>query len=347
MRWRARIGVWVAGALAATGPIAARADEPVPIAIASQAGRYGSLPLFIASEKGWWEAVGLKATVTIFAAASDPLAEQSWDVGAVGPMAALIGADSEGLFTVGVADDESDANVVMARPGEVDAIFKDPALLKGKTLLLQPGSTAEYAALGCLAKWRLRRADLHVVADEPVEIVAGFAQGEDRIAALSAPDSYALFENGGGITVCSGKDADAVIPGGFVARAQFAADHPALVARFLAVALHAIVWEKAHRDETIGLMRRFYQDNGVALADDDLAKEIDSRPTFTLAEQLQLLDRSKGGISTADDWYGKLAAYVVSTGAIQAPPLGASFLTDRYLKWADGDATLKGFVEGE
>ena len=44
-----------------------------------------------------------------------------------------------------------------------------------------------------------------------------------------------------------------------------------------------------------------------------LEQEIDTRPTFTLAEQLKLLDRSAGK-STADQWFGQLAEFLKSVG---------------------------------
>ena len=343
----ARICGWIAVALAVTAA-PALAGEPVPIAVASQSGVYASLPLFIASEKGWWEAVGLKPVLLRFGGSEFQLEETGWDVGQLDPLAALrAAADDAELLTVGIADDESDANVVMARPKEVETIIADPAAIKGKTLLLTPGSTAEYAALACLARWRVKREEVHVIAREQPDIVTSFAAADDGLAALTAPDNYTVFEAGAGITVCSGKDAAAAIPGALVARAAFAAAHPERVARFVAVVLHAIAWQKTHRDETIALMRRYYEDNGVYLGEDSLAQEIDTRPTFTLSEQLQLLDRSKGGVSTADGWFGRLAAYLLSAGAFDAPPLGQSYLTDRYLKWAAGDPALHAFVDGE
>lgn len=343
---RGAIGGWLGVVLVVmTAP--AVADEPVPITIASQPGFYVSLPLYIASQKGWWEAAGLKPLILHFGSPAFQLEDQGWDVGELGALAALRAAADFELLTVAIADDESDANVVMSRPSEVAAILKEPTVLKGKTLLLSPGSTAEYAALACLARWRLQRGDVRVVATDPADIVAGFAAADARIAALTAPDNYIVFEKGEGITVCSGKDAGAYIPGALVARATFAAEHPERVARFVAVVLHTIAWQKAHRDETMELMRRYYRESGIALNDDSLAREIDTRPIFTLAEQLQLLDRSKDGVSTADLWFGKLAAYLLATGVFDAPPLGESFLTDRYVKWAAGDPALRSFVEGE
>jgi len=346
-----RITGWIAAVLlAAPATATAAAGEPVPIMVSYQQGLYGSLPLYVATEKEWWTAVGLRPSFVTFPADGEQLgagADQVWEVAATAPLSAILGADRFGLLTVGIADDASDASVVMARPKEVDAIFKRPAFLKGKELLATPETTAEYVARACLAKWRLQPEDMHVVAVDPADILAHFADRDGRIAALSAPDDYALFEKRAGITVCSGKNAGVMIPGALVARADFAGDHPERVARFLAVFLHAVAWQKTHRDETLALMRRFYSGYGIRLSDDDVAKEFDTRPTFALPEQLKLLDRSHGGVSAADGWYGRLSAYLVSAGAVQAPPLGESFLSERYVRWVAGDPVLKAFAEGE
>ncbi|MBV9859354.1 MAG: ABC transporter substrate-binding protein [Alphaproteobacteria bacterium] len=341
--------LWAALALAVAA-MPARADEPVPIAIGAQQGLYGSLPLFVASEKDWWAPAGLLPEIVTWPSAAEQLVaggDQIWDVAVTDPLSAVLGADRFGLMTVGIADDESDANVVMARPKLVDAVFKNPASLKGKTLELPPDTTAEYAALGCLSRWRLKRQDVRFVALDPARILAGFARGEDRLAALAAPDNYRLYAAGAGITVCSGRDAEAVIPGALVARSLYAAEHPERVARFLAVIFRAIAWEKAHRDETLALLRHFQARYLLSFGHDVLNREVETRPTFTLAEQLQLLDRSKNGVSTGDAWYARLAAYAVAAGLVQAPPIGDSFLTDRYVRWVDGDPALKALVTAE
>jgi len=337
---------WLAALSASPSPCA-QAEELAPITIAAQAGLYRSLPLFAASENGWWPKAGLQPLVTHFEDETYLLDDPGWDVAVVGPLTALVGAAREGLMTVGIADDESDANVVMARPAAAETILDRPATLKGKTLLLTRDTTAEYGARRCLARWRLNPEDVRIAARPPGETGLAFADGAGDLAALTAPASYAVFERGAGITVCSAKDAGAVIPGALVARKEFAERHPERVARFVATVLHAVAWEKTHRGETLDLMRRYYRDAGIELGDAILAREIETRPLFALDEQLKLLDRSGDGVSTADGWFGRLAAYLLSVAAIEAPPLGQSYLTDTYVKWADADPLLHGLAVGE
>ena len=53
------------------------------------------------------------------------------------------------------------------------------------------------------------------------------------------------------------------------------------------------------------MMKEFYEKSGVILPDKYLAREIDTRPTYGLDEQIKLFDRS-GGMSDVDKWFTKL-----------------------------------------
>ena len=117
------------------------------------------------------------------------------------------------------------------------------------------------------------------------------------------------------------------IPGALVVRRAYAEQNPDKVAAYLAVYLRAIAWEKTHRDETIKLMKEFYQKTGVNLPEKYLAREIATRPTFTLDEQIRLFDRA-GGKSDVDKWFTKLGEYLKGTGTLQEAPDPHAFATD-------------------
>ncbi len=259
---------------------------------------------------------------------------------------ATLGAQRFDILTIGITNDESTGNAVMARKSEVDAIRKNPGELKGKQLLLTTNSTGEYAALACLAKWGLGPQDMQMVNLNQQEIISAFATGTGALAGVWAPNIYTLEERTGAQLVCSGSDAGVTIPGTLVVRRAYAEQNPDKVAAYLAVYLRSIVWEKAHRDETIKLMKAFYQKTGVNLPEKYLAREIDTRPTFTLQEQLKLFDRA-GGSSDVDKWFTKLGEYLKSTGTLQEAPDPRNFATDSYLKRVAADPKLKAFAEAK
>jgi NitT/TauT family transport system substrate-binding protein len=335
-----------AWALVAGSAISAAAQEAA-IGVSYQPALYWSLPYYIASQKGWWKEVGLDPQFSTFPSGAPQMAaagSKSWDVGGTGSAPATLGAQRFDILTIGITNDESTGNAVMARKDEADAIRKDPQRLKGKQLLLTTNSTGEYAALACLAKWGLGANDVQIMNLNQQEIISAFATGTGALAGVWAPNIYTLEERIGAQLICSGTDVGVTIPGTLVARRAYAEQNPDNVAAYLAVYLRAIAWQKSHRDDTIKLMKEFYQKTGVMLPDKYLAREIDTRPTFTLEGQLKLFDRSRGA-SNVDEWFVKLGQYLKSTGTLQEAPQPKNFATDEYLKRVVADAKLKAFAE--
>jgi NitT/TauT family transport system substrate-binding protein len=335
--------------LVAAFPVGLKAQQLTSIGVSYQPAVYWALPYYLASEKGWWKEVGLDPQFTTFPSGAPQMAaaaSKSWDVGGAGSAPATLGAQRFDILTIGITNDESVGNAVMARKNEADAIKHNPASLKGKQLLLTTNSTGEYAALACLAKWGLGAKDMQLVNLNQQEIISAFATGTGALAGVWAPNIYTLEERTGAQLICSGKEAGVSIPGALLVRRAYAEQNPDKVAAYLAVYLRAIAWEKAHRADTIKLMNEFYRKTGVMLPEKYLAREIDTRPTFTLPEQLKLFDRS-GGSAEVDTWFSKLGEYLKSTGTLQETPDPRSFSTDAYLKRVANDPKLKDFAEGK
>jgi NitT/TauT family transport system substrate-binding protein len=338
-----------ATALALPGIRPATAQNLTAIKISYQPALYWALPFFIAGEKGWWREAGLQPEFSTFAAGAPQvaaLAARAWDAGGTGSAPAVLGAQRFGMLTVGITNDESQGNALVARRGDVERLRANPASLRGQQILLTTNSTGEYAALSCLEKWGLSRRDVTLVNLGQAQIISAFSSGNGVLAGVWAPNIYTLQERAEGVVICSGKDAGAVVPGALVMRADWARENPGHAASYLAVYLRSIAWQRANRAETIALMRRFYEQGGVTLPEQYMAAEIDTRPTFTLDEQLRLLDRSAGA-STADGWFAKLADYLRSTGTLTATPEPRSFLTDDYLKRIADNPRLRAFATAQ
>lgn len=336
-----------AATLLAVPPAPVAAQATAPIKVSYQPSLYWAVPFFIASEKGWWREVGLAPEFSTFAAGAPQvaaLAARAWDAGGTGSAPAVLGAQRFGMLTIGITNDESRGNALVARRSDLDRIRANPQVLKGQQILLTTNSTGEYAALACLQSWGLTRRDVTLVNLGQAQIISAFTAGNGLLAGVWAPNIYTLQERAQGEVICDGKQAGATVPGALVARADWVREHPDRAAAFLAVYLRSIAWQRANRDETIALMRRFYVQGGVTLDDRYLATEIDTRPTFTLEEQLRLFDRA-GGRSTVDGWVTRLGEYLVSTGTLQQAPEPASFVTDEVLKRVVADARLRAFAE--
>jgi ABC-type nitrate/sulfonate/bicarbonate transport system substrate-binding protein len=335
-------------AIAAAALTGAAAAQPAltEIKVSYQPALYWALPFYIATEKNWWAEVGLKPVFSTFPAGVPQIAasaSKSWDVGGTGSVPAVLGHVRFGIKTIGITNDESAGNALLARKDVADKFAKDPASIKGQTIVLTANSTGDYAVQSCLKKWGIAKADVTIKNMGQAEIISAMSSNNADLGGLWAPNIYTLEEKAGGKLLCSGKEGGAVIPGALIARGDYAEQNPENVAKFLAVYLRAWKWANAHKPEAIAMMRKFYEQGGVTISDASLKKEFDTRPTFDLTQQLAKMDRARGN-SDVDAWFGQIAIFMRGTGAIQTVPLPADFVTDTYMKRVQSDAKLREFA---
>ncbi|WP_326541189.1 ABC transporter substrate-binding protein [Pseudorhodoferax sp.] len=334
-----------AAVMTMTTTLPAAAQAPTPIKVSYQIA-YWALPIYVATEKNWWAEAGLKPEFVVYPAGAQQIAgaaSRSWDVGGTGSPPAVLGSQRYNIVTIGLTNDESATNALVARPDKIAAIRANPAQeVKGKQILLSPNSTGEYATVACLQKWGLKRNDVNVVPLAPAQLVSAYTGGNGLLAGTWAPNTYTLGDQVGAETICSGKDAGALVLGALIARKEFAQQNPEAVTRFLAVYLRAVNFQKNNPAEFMSSLRKFFEANGIKLKDAHLNAEM-ARPIFPLAEQLQMLSRANGA-SVADAAFEALSGYLKSVGTISEVPDPKGFITDEYLKLLDGNPTLKAFA---
>jgi len=338
----------VAMLCAGTASFAARVDaaELTNIKVTYQPALYWALPFFVATEKGWWTAAGLAPEFVVFPAGVPQMAaaaSKSWDVGGTGSVPAVLGYKRFGVEVIGITNDESQGNVLMASKARYDAVKSNPAALKGQTIVLTSNSTGDYAVQACLKKYGLTKADVTLRNMGQAEIISAVSSGNADYAGVWAPYDYTLEEKAGARVLCSGKDGGASVPGALVARGEYAKEHPEAVAAFLAVYLRAWSWMKANPDQAVTLMKKFYQDGGVTISDTSMQKEFATRPTFDLKQQLAAMDRSHGP-SDADQWFTRIAQFMRSSGALAAVPDAKDYIDDSLMKRVQSDPKLAAFA---
>lgn len=340
-----RTAAAIAVALAAlTGVSSVASAEKVRI---SYQPLYWALPFFVAAERGYWKEAGIEPEFSVFPAGPQQIAAaQSWDLGGTGGPPAVLGAVRMGLLTAAIQTDESAVTGTVARADQADAILKDPASLKGKQLLVTTNSTGEYSALACLKKFGLSREDVQIVNLAPAQLISAYSNGNGAIAASWAPFVYVLQEKSGAKEICNGRTADAFVSSNFIVKPEYAKEKPEVVAKALAVYLRAVSWMRKNPDETLVYLKKFNDQNGVSLSQEFLVIDRDRRTTYTLSEQLDVYDRTKGP-SKFDKWSNGLAQYLVGTGTLKELPDPKSYLDDRFLKMIDKDPKLRAFANGE
>ena len=313
------------------------------IKISYQPALYWALPFYIAAEKGWYAELGLKPVFSTFPAGVPQIAAsaaKSWDVGGTGSVPAVLGAARYNLLTIGITNDESFGNALLATAKTADGFVKNPASIKGQTVVLTANSTGDYAVQSCLAKWGLKKSDVTIKSMGQAEIISAMSSGNADLGGLWAPNIYTMEEKTGAKLICSGRDAGAIVPGALIVRADYAKEQPQNVAKFLAVYLRAWKWMNAHQPEAIAMMKTFYEQGGVTISAASMKKEFDTRPTFDLAQQLKIM-RSGGDV---DGWLTKIGEFMKANGTFAEAPAVNKFVTDEYLRIVDGDAKLKAFA---
>ncbi len=345
-RYTRRSSIALAAAAAALLALPATAQPLTEIKVSYQPALYWALPFYVASEKGWWAELGLKPVFSTFPAGVPQIAaaaSKSWDVGGTGSVPAVLGHVRFGIKTIGVTNDESAGNALMARKEVADKFAKDPSSIKGQTIVLTANSTGDYAVQSCLRRWGLAKGDVVIKNMGQAEIISAVSSNNADLAGLWAPNIYTLEEKAGGRLLCSGKDGGVVVPGALIARGEYAEQNPENVAKFLAVYLRAWKWMGANRTEAVAMMKKFYDQGGVSVSDASLRKEFDTRPTFDLAQQLARMDRTRGN-SDMDVWFGQIAVFMRGTGAIQSVPAPADFISDSFMKRVNADPKLREFA---
>lgn len=335
------VGITLAGAT-----LGASAQQLTEIKVSYQPALYWALPFYVATEKGWWAELGLKPSFSVFPAGVPQIAAsaaKSWDVGGTGSVPAVLGAARYNLLTIGLTNDESVGNALLATGAKAEGFIKNPASIKGQTIVLTANSTGDYAVQSCLAKWGLKKSDVTVKSMGQAEIISAMSSNNADLGGLWAPNIYTLEEKAGAKVICSGKDAGAIVPGALIVREEYAKDQPQNVAKFLAIYLRTWKWLNANRKEGIAMMKKFYEIGGVSISDASMSKEFDTRPTYDLAGQLNIMNRTRGN-STVDGWITKIGDFMKAGGTLPEVPAVGKFVTDEYMKMVDRDPKLKEFA---
>jgi NitT/TauT family transport system substrate-binding protein len=328
----------------ALAPHAAAAQTAINVSY--QPAVYWALPFYVATEKGFWKEGGLAPQFSVFPAGAPQVAAaqaKSWDVGGTGSVPAVLGAARSGLSMIGISNDESKGNALMASASRYDSVKADPKSMKGQKILLTTNSTGDYAVRSCLKKYGLSNSDLQFVNLGQAQIISAISSNNGDLVGVWAPNIYTLEEKVGAKIVCSGADAGATIPGTLVVRTEYAQEHPDLVAKVLAVYLRAWGWIEKNPKEARALMKKFYADGGVEISAKAIDEEFETRPIFLLDDQLRILNRSKGA-SEVDDWMGKIGTFMTEVGTLSRAPATKDFITDKYMKMVSEDPKLKAFA---
>jgi ABC-type nitrate/sulfonate/bicarbonate transport system substrate-binding protein len=327
------------------------ANEPAKemvIAVSHQPALHG-LPTYMAMQKGWDKAEGIKIDFQLFMSGppqNEALASNLWQVGAEGSVPAMLAAIRYGAYIIAISNDESETNDLWVRPNspilkvkganpKYPDIYGSAATIKGKTILLTTASTGHFAVIATLKALGLSEQDVKLVHMEQTQAVAAFEAGQGDIVQLWAPIDY-IGEKKGWKKISSGKRAGAVVPGAVVASKKAFEDNPQLVAKWLKLYMRGIAEMKANPTESAKMLDAYYKEHGVTLDEKALSQEFSLRPLFDTKEQLALFAKKNGGPSQVEQWMSDLADFFVQQGRITPAEkdkfMQGNYINDKILK---------------
>jgi ABC-type nitrate/sulfonate/bicarbonate transport system substrate-binding protein len=349
-RWIGMLAASLVLVLGATSPIVAQdvTGQAFPLRVSQQPHRW-ALAWYLAREKGWWKALGVDATMSMFSSGAPQVAagaSGSWDLGGAGDIPAVLGAARYGLLTIGIAAEEPAINTIMASKDKADQYIRDPSLIKGKTIPVATNSTGHWAASTCLEKkFGLSPDEYRFINLSASEINAVLSSGQYDISMVWSPNTYLLASTIGAKVICTGKDVGLPITSNLLAMPSFAGKHPDVVAKFLAIFLRSVAWERAHPQQTIEHLGALYRSVGVNISSEYLSRELHDRVTLTLAEQLKIFQPGPAGTSEVARWSDQVADFMKSVQIIKSAPDVKKYVTEKYLLMVDNDPKLKAFAE--
>jgi ABC-type nitrate/sulfonate/bicarbonate transport system substrate-binding protein len=349
-RWIGMMAALLVSILGAASPTAAQGTtgQAFPLRVAQQPHRW-TLPWYLAREKGWWKALGIDSTMSMFSSGAPEIAagaSGSWDVGGAGNIPAVLGAARYGLLTVGIADEEAAIVTIMASKDKAEQYIRDPSLIKGKTIPVATNTNGHWVASTCLEKkFGLKPDEYRFVNLSPSEINAVLSSGQYDISMVWAPNTYLLASTIGAKIICNGKDVGLPLTSNLLAIPSFADKHPDVVAKFLSIYLRSVAWERAHPQQTKEYLGALYKSVGVNISSEYLTQELRHRPMFTLAEQLKIFQPGPGGTSEVAQWSNQVAEFMTSAQIIKSAPDVKKYVTEKYLLMVENDPKLKAFAE--
>jgi NitT/TauT family transport system substrate-binding protein len=254
---------------------------------------------------------------------------------------------SQGIETIGISNDESATNALVATVAGLAAW--PPASIADTPIALTANSTGQYAVEACLVSEGFDLMDTNFVFEEQSGVLDALADGSVEYGGLWAPNLYLFLESSpGSHIVCSGLTGGAIIPGGIMIRNEFIQTEfgQTTALKALAAWMRGIEFIKNpdNRAQLLSYMETYYASYNVSISMSAMEQEIDLRPLYGLDEQLELMKRQNGAPSTVDGWYDKVSSFLLNNGVLTEIPEGSSYISDSYMAAIDADPELRAFA---
>jgi NitT/TauT family transport system substrate-binding protein len=301
---------------------------------------------YAAVKEGFFKEVGLDTKSSVFQSGAPQVAagaSGAWDIGGGGDLPSLAGGARYGLLTVAFADTESRGNVLIATAGLAKKAAADPKALKGQVVVWPTNSTGQWVGQTCLRKkFGLSDSEYRAINLSPGAINNALSSGKYHLAGTFDPFDFLLSAKVPAKVICTGEDVGIHVTSNLFVTPEYAKAHPGAVAKFLAVYLHTVEWEKSHPKKFYKLAGQFYAANGLKLAPKYVKLSITHRKFLSLSQELSLFQG--GDKSKAAEWMRETNEFARSTGVVRKLVDPKSYMTDAYLIRVERTPQLRKFA---
>ncbi len=310
-------------------------------------GEHEAFPAWFAKKTGLDRQAGATLEMLRFATGADLVGEErafDWLVGACGALPAVASNLSGDLEIIGIANDESMANAVLARAddpvfadggaGSLPGVYGSAERVRGKTILCPRTTSAHYLLDRWLNALGLAEKDVDIRFMAPRKALGAFRSGYGDFLVLWSPELREALRDGLRVVARSDQcGAPQMIL--LVAPAKAAARSPEDVSAILRLYLQAAARLQAMPpQEVAALYRQFCHEwAGVELSQEEALEELRQHPMFTRQQQLELF-----GGNAPDSELGRRLAAVREFARRNGEPArdgAAARLNDAYLRAAE------------
>ncbi len=290
-----------------------------------------SFPVWLAKKQGWDKEKGMNIITTVYGSGNEALEDFSvnnWAIGGLGAIPTLRGAKDGNMLVIALANDESDANAVIVRPGSpilnkkgvassYPNVYGSAVDIRRKSFIVTPLSSSHYTLIKYLEVLGVSPREVDVKFIDQALGLLSFEHAKADAAVFWAP--YTFMASGKGyVTASTAYDVNARLPIFIVVNKAYAEQYPEITKNFLAIYMRGIHWLlNAPRADVVKEMQTYYKDVfGLDYSETMLDLNFNVFKLFNLAKQKELFAAGKNGVSKVQAWQESIAQFVLNYGSV-------------------------------
>ncbi len=326
-------------------PLPAKAAEQVQTA---WIGEHEAFLVWYAKQQGWDKEEGLDLRMLRFGSGEKIVSRQGnyqWKIAGCGAVPALMSAQNNQFYVIGIGNDESQLNAVYVRPDSdilktkganphYPNVFGSADAVRGKIILCPEKTSAHYLLSTWLHILGLTDADVKIQNVLPSPAVDMFAKDFGEAISIWAPATYAAEQKGFRPAALS-PDCGVRQPILLLADREFADKHPEQVRAFLRVYLRVV--DAMHKEGLEAFTHDYIRFNkswaSRLMTNEEALQDLKAHPVFALDQQVALFDPKAGDLR---NWLRGVTAFYGRIGELSQEDIvnlnEFGYLNDSFLK---------------